>query len=579
MKLVEKSGKQLRYMFNSRMPITKGCPLGSECKVCDNDAVKCSSRGVVYLAECSECQDVITENAQSVFNLSDSWYVGETSRPLRMRAKEHWGKLADLDTHSFMLTHWMKAHGLSMCPPKYTFKVLGTYTDSLSRQIAEAIHIETKGILNKRSEFGTNHIPRLEAMKSERDRDIFLEKEARDKANLLCDLVCFKNVITNVIEIEEKSNALPNSISSTYRSKKNIKTSNGKRSLLGRDEKTLTSDSAYVEGLLRRKRRRTNMLASTPIWERREANPSETSPASHDSSTVILDFSGGSFCKETLVTPVQDCTGGDNSDIGGELKKVGLTPELKNLLIRPKNEDDYTQMKKFLEETINLTRAAILRGLIEKPLNMSEFSIKLRENSLYRPFNIVDPMARIFKNLNLDDWKQDDIGCLETLNRSVTRKRKSVLVDDLLVNELENFSSKQSVLDKIVDKIILESVEVTGIETSVKLDSLKDNARLGSMKRKHKLSPDVAKVEQALKFQRGHQTDVGSSPALKIRTGLNTKVKSPPAGGDLKSPACGRIQKLIKRRLTTPKRSYTPDRRQILITSVFSPKTPVADRR
>ena len=205
-KLVEQSGKQLRYMFTSRMPIAKGCPLGKDCIVCDDDAVKCSSRGVVYLAECLECQDVIAEKEINGASLSNSWYVGETSRPLRMRAREHWNKLQDLDVHSFIFTHWMKDHGLSMFPPKYTFKILGTYSDSLSRQIAEAIHIETKGILNKKSEFGTNHIPRLEAAKSERDRDAILEKEAKDRANLLSDLVCFRNVITNVVEIEEKKN-------------------------------------------------------------------------------------------------------------------------------------------------------------------------------------------------------------------------------------------------------------------------------------------------------------------------------------------------------------------------------------
>ena len=92
----------------------------------------------------------------------------------------------------------MRCHGLRMTPPEYTFKVLGSYSDCLSRQIAEAIHIEEKGILNKRSEFGINHLPRLEAVKSERDRDVQLEKEAREKANLVSDLMCFINVVKNV---------------------------------------------------------------------------------------------------------------------------------------------------------------------------------------------------------------------------------------------------------------------------------------------------------------------------------------------------------------------------------------------
>ena len=94
------------------------------------------------------------------------------------------------------------------------------------------------------------------------------------------------------------------------------------------------------------------------------------------------------------------------------------------------------------------------------------------------------------------------------------------------------------------------------------------------MKRKgNSLSPTVSPTlpDRAVKFQRGEQGDVGSSPALRIRRGLDTKPKSPPASGVLSSPAVGRVNKM-KRRLITPRRSYTPDKKQALITSLFSPK-------
>ena len=48
-----------------------------------------------------------------------------------------------------------------------------------------------------------------------------------------------------------------------------------------------------------------------------------------------------------------------------------------------------------------------------------------------------------------------------------------------------------------------------------------------------------------------------------------TVYKTPPDTGNLSSPAVGRIKKLRKRRITTPKRSYTPELKQNLITSVF----------
>ena len=79
----------------------------------------------------------------------NSNYVGETNRPLRMRANEHWNNLLALNTDSFMLTPWMIKHGLQMRPPEYKFKVLGCYRDSLSRQVAEAVYIEDRGNMNK----------------------------------------------------------------------------------------------------------------------------------------------------------------------------------------------------------------------------------------------------------------------------------------------------------------------------------------------------------------------------------------------------------------------------------------------
>jgi len=101
--------------------------------------------------------------------------------------------------------------------------------------------------------------------------------------------------------------------------------------------------------------------------------------------------------------------------------------------------------------------------------------------------------------------------------------------------------------------------------------ALRKDVKMDSTKRKFIISPNNSVAGQAYKLQRGDQIDIGSSPALKIRSGLDTKPKSPPAVGDLSIPAIGRIRK-VKRRFTTPKRSFTPDKRQTLITSVFSPR-------
>ena len=76
-KLIEKSGISLINSLRSRYPIELGCPLGSECCVCNQDAINCTPKGVVYRASCSDCK-------QSKVEKRVVSYIGETSRPLRL---------------------------------------------------------------------------------------------------------------------------------------------------------------------------------------------------------------------------------------------------------------------------------------------------------------------------------------------------------------------------------------------------------------------------------------------------------------------------------------------------------------
>ena len=59
-KLVEKSGRQLKTLFSTRIPITRGFPLGTDCKVCDSEKINCTTRNVVYLAEYGDCKETGT---------------------------------------------------------------------------------------------------------------------------------------------------------------------------------------------------------------------------------------------------------------------------------------------------------------------------------------------------------------------------------------------------------------------------------------------------------------------------------------------------------------------------------------
>ena len=172
-KLVEKSGVSLINTLRTRYPIESGCPLGEECRVCNQDALNCTPKGVVYRASCTVCKQNLTDGG--AFK-----YIGETSRPLRLRAKEHMKKLEALEEDSFILFHWVEAHDTEIEPPTFKFERIGTYRDPLTRQIAEALFIIKEGDLNSKHEFGLNHICRLEASLSRRDAEIDRKKE-RDR--------------------------------------------------------------------------------------------------------------------------------------------------------------------------------------------------------------------------------------------------------------------------------------------------------------------------------------------------------------------------------------------------------------
>ena len=86
---------------------------------------------------------------------------------------------------------------------------------------------------------------------------------------------------------------------------------------------------------------------------------------------------------------------------------AGLSPQLRKLLVRPVEVDEFEETKKLLRETINLTKAAMLKGLITMD-NMAE---TLEENALYRPYMINKNLnlSELLKGLNPNDWEGDDI--------------------------------------------------------------------------------------------------------------------------------------------------------------------------
>ena len=122
-------------------------------------------------------------------------YVGESSRSMYERGKEHVKDGKDKAEDSHQWKHWAGEHPDIPGSPKFRLKIVSTFSDPMTRQLAEAVRIEMRGseILNSRSEFSRCRVPRLrlelDNWKKPVVQDEDLSSEAReDDRNLMEDL-------------------------------------------------------------------------------------------------------------------------------------------------------------------------------------------------------------------------------------------------------------------------------------------------------------------------------------------------------------------------------------------------------
>ena len=114
-----------------------------DCPVCkmEGGGKMCLKGNINYEDKCNLCGE------------DDAKYFGESSRNLYTRAKEHEKKFLKNDENSFMFRHQSEFHNNE--PPDWSFKVVKTFKDPLSRQVGEAMLIKNhQGILlNSKAEF------------------------------------------------------------------------------------------------------------------------------------------------------------------------------------------------------------------------------------------------------------------------------------------------------------------------------------------------------------------------------------------------------------------------------------------
>ena len=161
-KIVETGGRTLKSQVQVSNPTaTPGCTSG-DCQACRGGpgaGGNCRRSNVLYRMDCGLCEEE-----------GRCTYVGETSRNLYTRAREHMNKYLSRKTReeSFIHTHQNERHtGL---PAHFEAKVVGNFKDCLSRQVSEGVHIRRGGpdILNSKSEW---HQPALWRVQSELRRE------------------------------------------------------------------------------------------------------------------------------------------------------------------------------------------------------------------------------------------------------------------------------------------------------------------------------------------------------------------------------------------------------------------------
>lgn len=331
-----------------------------------------------------------------------------------------------------------------------------------------------------------------------------------------------------------------------------------------------------------------NVSTSTPIWDFRQKEDLDNS-ASPSEREPVLNFSNGSFttsfeCGDSL----------NNEALGGLDISFGLSSGLRSLLLQPRTDDEHTELRKVLRETINLTRAAILSGLLSGQANAEEFVDTLAENCLFRPFGCVgsDTVADMFKNLDLSDWEWED-ELIDVERYKYGKKEGGVITETLTYNntcdkEVLYHIKHDSVRNCYVadyggldfkfgafvgEEILkLEPGEDSKIKCVEKGGfSYKESTRGGllSTQVKRKNSPSTSPVLHSEQVLRLKTNDGGSSPVLRPRT---SQTKLFP-GSKLPSPPRGKTK--INRRLGKPRRLMNDKMKQALLStpSPFSPKT------
>ena len=147
-KVVEKAGIAIKRLLQRSDPCKPRQCEREDCLVCRTDGKgPCDRQSVTYEIKCTECNNI---------------YVGETSRSVYTRGKEHEMSLSDKEERSALWKHCKEKHNNEV--QRFQMNVTGLYSnDAMLRQISEGVRIEKvpgDSLINSKNEWNFFQIPR-----------------------------------------------------------------------------------------------------------------------------------------------------------------------------------------------------------------------------------------------------------------------------------------------------------------------------------------------------------------------------------------------------------------------------------
>ena len=156
----------------------------------------CSRRSLVYETKCAACERVEMEKIEAetepgkererrIKQIKQYKYIGETSRSVYERSREHVGDMEQLKPSSHLLKHIIDKHeNDNPSEIKFELKIIKYTKSSWNRQILESVIIQQERkhyLLNSKAEYNRSAVPRLTAKMGEQQFKQWGKDEEKDK--------------------------------------------------------------------------------------------------------------------------------------------------------------------------------------------------------------------------------------------------------------------------------------------------------------------------------------------------------------------------------------------------------------